>query len=134
MNSKTGSVQMVDRNGQFVRWVSFPEAEELVARARAVWRSRGRRLKISLLSRQTVEQYRGSIGRPEKPYYREFYSGHPLVVLKRVNPATGQLVRWHPDLTFEDARAGRMRPQRRRGTVDASRQVPERAMPEEKAA
>lgn len=113
MRSKNESVQMIDRDGQFVRWVSFPEAEDLVARARAVWRSKGRRAKIALLSRHTVAEYRGSIRRPEKPYYCEFFNGHPLVVLKRLDPATGQLVRWHPDLTFEDARAGRMRPQRR---------------------
>lgn len=38
------------------------------------------------------------------PTYQEHLKPHPLVVLKRVDPTTGQLVRWSPTDTFSPRR------------------------------
>jgi hypothetical protein len=106
-------VAILDSGGRYVERVDESKAEELARRGVGVMEGRGRKRTVRLLHHHR-EDFELKAGREDaRPVYLERISGIETVALKRIDGAGG-MRRWAPGLTFDDLRAGRMRPSKRR--------------------
>ncbi len=104
------SFRLVDANGVFVRQLTQVVADHLVAAGTVKQIGKGKATKYELVSRQTVEHYRGGAKFEQglRTTYEESLDTGSLVTLKRLTN-DGRLREWDPDLTFDDLRCGRQR-------------------------
>lgn len=109
-------VAILDCSGRYVERVDELRAEELVRRGVGVMEGSGRKRTVRLLHHHREDFSEKASREDTRPVYRERIGGIETFALKRIDGA-GAMWRWAPGLTFDDLRAGRMRPPKRRIAV-----------------